>query len=540
MFEEFYTGPMDELDLGGFDANFLSVYRQSENKTKILYSTSAVGAGMPVFDEPDVTTQSATTGKIFAGRGTSENYQTLYGHDASTVEKGINSAIGRLTGDKDDAFFDNIYARGPAIGTVYRAAEFEKDPHQYQTQVKDYMKQIADEIKAANPDIKTVKVQYTLTETTDDYQDNLNNHLCEERMLGHLAVQIELTKKVTDEEGNEVETVVTGFDSIGTTSGAELVLDGLKGTAYSALNKARIQYNAHKMPVKDGEKVRVMFGGKVTGVFIHEMVGHMAEADAVLEGGRLGQKYGEVIAPDFVTIKEIAQFPGGHGNIYYDNEMMKANDLTIMENGAVTGFMTDRHTAVELANRMGIDMGVTGNGRSQDGSYDPMPRMRNTILENGENTHEELLAQLGTGLYIVGSSGGYVYTSTGQFAVKASEAYWVENGEIQYAVDAAAVSGYSLDVLGKIEALGDDATEDNFVGFCGKGGWWSAQWAPVSGVGPEVLVSEMSVGEGGFARSDLSRISEDKIDRPFEFESFGRSGETFGRHIVTDNGVLWW
>ena len=421
-----------------------------------------------------------------------------------------------------------------------RKAEFEKDPHQYEAQVKDYMKQIADEIKAANPDIKNVKVQYTLTETVDDYQDNLANHLCEERMLGHVAVQIELSKTVTDEDGTESETVVTGFDSIGTTAGAELVFDGLKDTAYSALNKALIQYDARKMPVADGDKVRVMLGGKVSGVFIHEMVGHMAEADAVLEGGRLGQKFGEKIAPDFVTIKEIAQVPGGHGNIYYDNEMMKANDLTIMDKGTVTGFMTDRHTAVELKNRMGIDMGVTGNGRSMDGSYDPMPRMRNTILENGDKSHDDLLAQLGTGLYIVGSSGGYVYTSTGQFAVKASEAYWVENGEIQYAVDAAAVSGYSLDVLGKIEALGDDATEDNFVGFCGKGGWWSSQWAPVSGIGPEVLVSEMSVGEGGFSRSDLSRVSEEKIDRPFEFESFGRSGETFGRHIVTDNGVLWW
>ncbi len=540
MFEEFYTGPMDELDLGGFDANFLSVYRQSENKTKFLYTTSAAGAGMPIMDETDITTQASNKGKIFAGRGASENYQTLYSHDATAVDKGIDTAIGRLNGDKDDAFFDNIYARGPDIGTVYRKAEFEKDPHQYQTQIKDYMKQVADEIKAANPNVKNVKVQYTLTETVDDYQDNLANHLCEERMLGHVAVQIELSKTVTDEDGTESETVVTGFDSIGTTAGAELVFDGLKDTAYSALNKALIQYDARKMPVADGDKVRVMLGGKVSGVFIHEMVGHMAEADAVLEGGRLGQKFGEKIAPDFVTIKEIAQVPGGHGNIYYDNEMMKANDLTIMDKGTVTGFMTDRHTAVELKNRMGIDMGVTGNGRSMDGSYDPMPRMRNTILENGDKSHDDLLAQLGTGLYIVGSSGGYVYTSTGQFAVKASEAYWVENGEIQYAVDAAAVSGYSLDVLGKIEALGDDATEDNFVGFCGKGGWWSSQWAPVSGIGPEVLVSEMSVGEGGFSRSDLSRVSEEKIDRPFEFESFGRSGETFGRHIVTDNGVLWW
>jgi predicted Zn-dependent protease len=206
----------------------------------------------------------------------------------------------------------------------------------------------------------------------------------------------------------------------------------------------------------------------------------------------------------------------------------------------MSGVMTDRHTAVTIKNQYGIDAGVTGNGRAMDGSYDPMPRMRNTVLENGATSHEDMLKKLGTGLYIVGSSGGYVYTSTGQYCVKASEAYWVENGEIKYAVDAAAVSGNSIETVARIEALGDAKTEDNFVGFCGKGGWWSAQWVPVSGVGPEVLVSEMTVGEGAFARSDLSKVPTESLDRPFEFASFGRSDTGFGRHIVRDSGILWW
>lgn len=521
-----------DIDLSGYDVDYLSVYKQTEDATKFLYSSDS--------GDVSITTNSNNHSKIYAGKGLEDAYGTAYSVNDPDVISAIETTVGNLKGNRDPAFFDNVYARGPKVGTVYVQSDYDVDPHSVEAKIKDKMTSIADEIKGKYDNVTNVTIQYTVTETRDNYIDTDDNNVTEDRMLGHLAVQISMEKVTEDEYGNKIVDSVTGFASVADTAGAELVFDNVEDVAYKALTKAGLQARAKPLPVADGETVRVLMGGDVTGVFVHEMLGHMAEADAVLDGNDLGKQFGNMVAPDFVNIKEVAQYKNGHGNIFYDNELQKAKDIDLVKNGQLVGFMTDRHTAVELKNKMGIDLGITGHGRSQDASYDPMVRMRNTILENGTTSHEDMLKQLGTGLYIVGSSGGYVYPSTGNFAVKTSEAFWVENGQLMFPVETSAISGNSLKTIQKIEALGDAETEENFAGFCGKGGWWSAQWAPVSGVGPDVLVSEMTVGEAFFDRDDLSNIPEDQIARPFQFESFGRDDNVFGRRIISPNGVLWW
>ena len=72
----------------------------------------------------------------------------------------------------------------------------------------------------------------------------------------------------------------------------------------------------------------------------------------------------------------------------------------------------------------------------------------------------------------------------------ASEAFWVENGKIQYPVKGATIVGSGPEALKKVTMIGNDSRLDSGVGVCGKEG----QSVPV-GVGqPTLRIEGLTVG----------------------------------------------
>ena len=72
----------------------------------------------------------------------------------------------------------------------------------------------------------------------------------------------------------------------------------------------------------------------------------------------------------------------------------------------------------------------------------------------------------------------------------ASEAFWVENGKIQYPVKGATIIGNGPDALTRVTMVGSDMQLDSGVGVCGKDG----QSVPV-GVGqPTLRIEGLTVG----------------------------------------------
>ena len=94
------------------------------------------------------------------------------------------------------------------------------------------------------------------------------------------------------------------------------------------------------------------------------------------------------------------------------------------------------------------------------------------------------------GLYATNFGGGQVDITSGKFVFSASEAYWVENGKIQYPVKGATLIGNGPDSLTRISMIGNDLALDSGVGVCGKEG----QSVPV-GVGqPTLRIEGLTVG----------------------------------------------
>jgi TldD protein len=156
----------------------------------------------------------------------------------------------------------------------------------------------------------------------------------------------------------------------------------------------------------------------------------------------------------------------------------------LIEDGVLVGYIQDTLNA----RLMGV--APTGNGRRESYAHIPMPRMTNTYMLAGNKAPQEIVASMKKGLYATNFGGGQVDITSGKFVFSASQAYWVENGKIQYPVKGATLVGNGPDALTRVTMIGNDLALDSGVGTCGKEG----QSVPV-GVGqPTLRIDGLTVG----------------------------------------------
>ncbi|MCX9011408.1 MAG: TldD/PmbA family protein [Candidatus Methanoperedens sp.] len=252
------------------------------------------------------------------------------------------------------------------------------------------------------------------------------------------------------------------------------------GLAHKAANTA-IELLSAKTP--KGGTYPVVLDQELAGVFIHEAVGHAVEADHVLEGNSiLTDKIGTQIASPLVTAYDD---PSLHEFGYYpfDDEGAESKRTALIQDGVLRSYLHSRETA-------GILGGESRNSRAQ-GYSRPVIRMSNTFIGNGEMKFEEMLGELKDGIYLKGSRGGQVNPGEGVFQFNAERGYMVENGEITTPLRDVSLSGYTLEILNNVAAVGNDLEMNS--GRCGKAG----QLVPVSDGSPHVLVRKAVVGGSG-------------------------------------------
>ena len=237
-------------------------------------------------------------------------------------------------------------------------------------------------------------------------------------------------------------------------------------------------------PAKSGQ-FTVIADPELTGVLIHEALGHATEGDLILQNDSiLKDKIGEKIASDIVNIFDDASRKDGFGYYPYDVEGVKTKPNQLVKNGELVSLLNSRETASKLG------MKSSGNARSIIADQ-PIVRMSNTYLQPGNNAFEELIEDIPDGMYLKGSRGGQVDTGKGIFQFNAAEGYKIENGEITTPLRDVSLSGNILETLKNIDAIGNDFKLS--VGFCGKDG----QTAPVGDGGPHTRIKNALVGGMG-------------------------------------------
>ena len=242
--------------------------------------------------------------------------------------------------------------------------------------------------------------------------------------------------------------------------------------------------NLDSRPAPAGE-MTVVLGPGWPGILLHEAIGHGLEGDFNRKGssafsGRIGQR----VAAKGVTVLDDGTIADRRGSLNVDDEGNASQRNVLIEDGILRGYIQDSLNA----RLMGV--APTGNGRRESYAHVPMPRMTNTYMLGGDKAPEEIVASIKKGLYATNFGGGQVDITSGKFVFSASEAFWVENGKIQYPVKGATIVGNGPDALTRVTMIGNDMKLDTGVGTCGKEG----QSVPV-GVGqPTLRIDGLTVG----------------------------------------------
>ncbi len=292
-------------------------------------------------------------------------------------------------------------------------------------------------------------------------------------------IRTSLWASITAQEGSVRQMSHTILNSQG---GFEL----LERTAASdfteeTARKAVALLSAQRMP---SGKFPVVLHPSVSGLLVHEALGHNAEADLVFCGDSILEgKLNQPIGSPLVTILDDATIPGGYGSYRYDSEGTPGQKRILVEKGILKGFMH----SLETAARFGIP--PNGSARAMNGHHVPIVRMSNTCFAAGDHSVEELIRDVNQGIYMKGGNGGYVMCDRGQYTCFVGEGWMIRNGELCEHLRDVAFSGMILETLMNIDAVGRDM-EFVEAGMCGKGG----QGMHVDLGGPHLRIKEVVIG----------------------------------------------
>lgn len=235
-------------------------------------------------------------------------------------------------------------------------------------------------------------------------------------------------------------------------------------------------------PVEAGT-YQVILNPDLAGVFTHEAFGHFSEADLIEDVPSMRKRLtlGALLGNEQVSISDDPTPPGQLGFYHYDDEGVAVRPTSLLRQGVLVGRLHSRRTAAAFGEP------VSGHCVAEDYRYPPIIRMGTIYLEPGKKSFQELLSDLGEGLYLVNALGGQ--TSGENFTFGAEYGYRIRGGKVQEMIRDINISGNLYQTLQRITGVGNDLTLSR-TGGCGKG---QLNVRSCHG-GPHVLMERMVIG----------------------------------------------
>ena len=203
----------------------------------------------------------------------------------------------------------------------------------------------------------------------------------------------------------------------------------------------------------------VVLANRFGGVIFHESCGHLLETTQIERGTTpFSDKVGQSIAHSAVTAIDEGISSGAFGSLAMDDEGMEPLRTVLIKDGVLQCFISDRAGELRTGHQR------TGSGRRQSHSFAAASRMRNTYIDAGPHTPEELISSVDNGLYCKAMGGGSV-GPTGQFNFSVEEGYLIKDGQLGRPVKGATLIGDAKEVMPRISMCANDL--DLAAGFCG-------------------------------------------------------------------------
>ena len=152
---------------------------------------------------------------------------------------------------------------------------------------------------------------------------------------------------------------------------------------------------------------------------------------------------GKPVLSDHLDVREDPYIVGGMGSSAFDDEGVRTQARDVVVGGVLQGYFLSTYTARKLG------MQTTGNA---GGSHNLTLTSR---LTRPDDDFKAMLRKMGTGLLVTELIGQGVNYVTGDYS-RGAFGYWVENGEIQHAVQEVTIAGNLADMFRQIVAVGAD------------------------------------------------------------------------------------
>lgn len=181
------------------------------------------------------------------------------------------------------------------------------------------------------------------------------------------------------------------------------------------------------------------------------LIGHLLQAAngaSVARGASwLKDRLGEQVLPAALSITEDPLRVRVGGSKPFDAEGLPTGVRRIVENGVLTGWTLDLAT--------GRKLGLESTANAARGtSAPPSPSVSNIALTESDQTREDLMRDMGTGLLVTSLIGSSINPTTGDYSRGAS-GFWVENGELAYPVNEITIAGNLNRMLASIRPAND-------------------------------------------------------------------------------------
>lgn len=197
-----------------------------------------------------------------------------------------------------------------------------------------------------------------------------------------------------------------------------------------AANRAVKRLNPIKM---QAGKAPILFEPRVGRSFLGYFASAIS-ADRILRGTSfLGNVLGHKVFADGISIIDDPRLKAGLASCPFDSEGVKNHRLEMIQNGILEAFLTHTASAKQL--------GLVNNGRAKRSvSGSPHPSATNMYIQNGVISLEDLMSDIGYGLYVTATIGHGINEITGDYSIGAS-GFLIEKGVLTVPVSEITIAG---------------------------------------------------------------------------------------------------
>jgi PmbA protein len=203
-----------------------------------------------------------------------------------------------------------------------------------------------------------------------------------------------------------------------------------------AAQRAASRLGARPVPTCE---VPVLFSAELAGGLFGSFLsaisgGSLYRKSSFLEG-TLGQK----LFPEWLTIDERPHLMRALGSAAFDGDGLATYAKPFVEKGELVSYILGTYSGRKLG------MPSTANAGG----------VHNLFVTHGDEDQAALLRRMGRGLLVTELMGQGLNMVTGDYS-RGAAGYWVENGEIQFAVQEVTIAGNMRDMFKQIVAVGND------------------------------------------------------------------------------------